>query len=100
MPTLLELFKDEYPHWYAIMSSFKFHFYLNLPLNVLQEFNKLNIKFQYDMVDIKTISATIDITIFISSRHFFIQEWTYVWSYKQKIQKKIEGIFSWVMKTI
>ena len=31
---------------------------LNLPLDVLQELTyKLNIKFQYDMVDITTISA-------------------------------------------
>jgi hypothetical protein len=53
------------------MCSFKFHFYLNLPLDVLQELNKLNIKFQYDMVDITAISATIDITTLISSCHFF-----------------------------
>ena len=65
MPALLELFRDEEPHWYEIMCSFKFHFYLNLLVDVLQELNKLNIKFQYDMVDITTISATIDITISI-----------------------------------
>jgi hypothetical protein len=45
------------------MHSFKIHFYLNLLVDVLQELNELNIKFQYDMVDITTISATIDFTI-------------------------------------
>ena len=35
MPALLELFKDEEPHWYDIMCSFKFHFYLNLLVDVL-----------------------------------------------------------------
>ena len=65
MPTLLELFKDEEPHWYEIMCSFKFHFCLNLLVDGLQELTKLNIKFQYEMVDIITISATIDITISI-----------------------------------
>ena len=44
--------------------------YFNLLANFLQELNELNIKFQYDMVDITTISATIDITISISSCHF------------------------------
>jgi hypothetical protein len=71
MPTLLELFRVEEPHWYEIMCSFKFLFYLNLLVDVLQELNTLNIKFQYDMVDITTISATINITISILSRHFF-----------------------------
>ena len=70
MPALLKLFKDEESHWYDNMYSFKFHFYLNLLVDVLQELNKLNIKFQYDMVDITTISATIDITISSLSRHF------------------------------
>ena len=49
---------------------FKFHFYLNLLVVVLQDLNKLNIKFQYDNVDITTIDATIDITISILSRYF------------------------------
>ena len=44
--------------------------YLNLLVDVLQKLNKLNIKFQYDMVDATTISATIDIIISILSRHF------------------------------
>ena len=70
MPTLLELFRDEEPHWYEIMCSFKFHFYLNLLVDVLEELNKLNIKIQCNMVDITTIRATIDITISILSRHF------------------------------
>ena len=74
MSTLLELFRDEELHWYEIMCSFKFHFYLNLFVDVLQELNKLNIKFQYDMVDITTISAIIDITISILPRHFLIRE--------------------------
>ena len=39
--------------------------YLNLLVDVLQELNKSNFKFQYDMVDITTISATIDTTISI-----------------------------------
>jgi hypothetical protein len=59
MPTLLKLFKDEEPHWYEIMCYFKFHFYLNLLVDVLIVLNKLNIKFQYDMVDITTMSVTI-----------------------------------------
>ena len=59
MLALLELFEDEEPHWYEIMWSFKFHFHLNLLVDVVQKFYNLNINFQYDMVDIKTISATI-----------------------------------------
>ena len=47
------------------MFSFKFHFNLKLLEDVLQELNILNIKFQYDMVKITTISPTIDLTILI-----------------------------------
>ena len=50
MPTVLELFIDEEPHWFETMCSFKFHFYLNLLVDVFHELNKLNIKFQNDMV--------------------------------------------------
>ena len=67
MLVLLELFIDEEPHWYEIMCSFIFRFYLNLLVDVLQELNKLNLKFQYDIVDITTITATINITILILS---------------------------------
>ena len=67
---VLELFKDEEPHWYEIMCSFKFHIYLNLLVDVLHELNKLNINFQYDMVDVTNMSATINITILILSCHF------------------------------
>ena len=70
MQALLELCRGEEPCWYEIMCFFNFHFYLNSLVDVLQELNKLNIKFQYDMVDITTISATIDITISILSCHF------------------------------
>ena len=70
MPAVLELFKDEEPHWYEIMCSFKFHFYLNLLVDVLHELDKLNIKFQYDMVDVTNISATINIIILIVLCHF------------------------------
>ena len=41
MPMLLNLFKDEEPHWYEIMCSSKFHLYLNLLVDVLQKLNKL-----------------------------------------------------------
>jgi hypothetical protein len=62
MPTSLKLCKDEEPHCYEIMCSFKFHFYLNLLVDVLQKLNNLNIKFEYIiMVDITINSATIDI---------------------------------------
>jgi len=50
------------------MFSSKIHFYLNLLVDYLQEVSKLSIKFQYDMVDITTFSATIDIIISILSR--------------------------------
>ena len=66
----MKLFRDEEPHWYEIMCSFKFHSFLNLLVDVLQELNKLNIKFHYIMVDITIISAIIDITISILSCHF------------------------------
>ena len=66
----LKLFRNEELHWYEIMCSGKFHFYLNFLVDVLQELNKLNIKFQYDMVDITTSSATINNTISILSCHF------------------------------
>ena len=72
MPTALELFRDEDPHWYEIMCSFEFHFYLNFLVDVLHELNKLNIKFQYDMINVTTISAAINITISILSHHFLI----------------------------
>ena len=62
MPASLELFKVEELHWYEIMCSFRFHFYLNFLVDVLQELNKLDIKYQHDTVDITTINATIDIT--------------------------------------
>lgn len=63
MPTLLALFKDEEPDWYEIMCSFKFHFYLSLLVDVLLELNKLDAAFQYNMIDITTISLTNNITI-------------------------------------
>ena len=68
--TRLLQFKDEEPHWYEIMCYVKFYFYTNLLVDVVHELNKLNIKFQHDMVDVTTISATIDITISILPRHF------------------------------
>ena len=49
MPALLELFKDEEPHWYEIMCSYE-SIHLNLFVNFLQNLNKLNLKFQIDMV--------------------------------------------------
>jgi hypothetical protein len=49
MPTVLEIFIDEELHWYETMCSNKFHFF-NLFVDVLHELNKLNIKFQNDMV--------------------------------------------------
>ena len=67
---VIGLFIDEEPHWYEIVCCFKFQFYLNLLVDVLQKLNKLNIKFQYDMVDITTISTTIDIIVSILSSHF------------------------------
>ena len=70
MLVLLDLFKDEKQHWYEIMCSFIFHVCLNLLVDVSQEFKILNIKFSYDIMDITTISATIDITILILSRPF------------------------------
>ena len=69
MPTLFELCRDEELHWCEIMCYFIYHFYLNFLVDGLQELNTLNIKLQYDMVDNTTISATIDITILILSRH-------------------------------
>ena len=51
---------------------FKFHFYLNLLVDVLHKMNKLNIIFQYDMVDVTTISATINITISIYHVIFYV----------------------------
>ena len=45
------------------------HSYLNLLIDVLHESNKLNVEFQYDMVDITTISAAINITLSILSSH-------------------------------
>jgi hypothetical protein len=69
MPMLLILFKDEGPHWYEIICSFKFHNYLNMLVDGLQKLNKLDIEFQCDMVDITTISGIINIIIstFITS---------------------------------
>ena len=48
--------------------------YLNLLVDVLQELNKLNNKFQFDTVDITTISTIIDTTISISSHHFLFED--------------------------
>ena len=45
MPTLLKLFRDEEPHWYEIMCSFKFHFYLSILVDVLQRLNKIEYQF-------------------------------------------------------
>ena len=74
------------------MCSFKIPFLLELASRCLKELNILNIKVQYDMVDITTISATIDITILISSRHFLSGSGPMFGSYKQKFGKKLEGI--------
>ena len=63
MLVLLELFIDEEQHWYESKCLFILHSLLNLLVDLLQELNKLNINFCYDIVDITTISATIDITI-------------------------------------
>ena len=52
------------------MCYFKFQFCSNLLVDVLQELNKLNIKFQCDMVAITTISTNINITISILVCHF------------------------------
>ena len=43
---------------------------LNLVVDVLAELNKLNQKFQYDLVDISTIGSTLDSSISILKRHF------------------------------
>ena len=71
MPVVLELFRVEEPHWYEIICYFKFHFYLNLLVDVLHALNELIIKFQYDMVDVTTISTTININILDLSPHFY-----------------------------
>ena len=80
MHMLLKLLKDEGPHWYEIMCSFKFHLYLNMLVDGLQKLNTLNIKIQYDMVDITTIIGIINIIIstFITSFFFFVWEGTYI----------------------
>ena len=72
MPKLLELFKDEEPRWYEIMRSFKFHLYLNFLVGVYKSWINWII-FQHDMIDITTISTTIDITILLLS-HYCILE--------------------------
>jgi hypothetical protein len=70
MPALLELFKDEEPHWYAIMCSFEIHL-LKLACRCFTRVDQIENNFQYDMIAITTINATINITIIsILSRHF------------------------------
>jgi hypothetical protein len=70
MPTLLELFKDEEPHWYAIMCSFEFYL-LKLACRCFTRVDQIENNFQCNMTAITSISATIDITIIsILSRHF------------------------------
>ena len=68
MPTGLELFKDKELHLYETMCLFKFHFHFSLVIDFLHELNKLNIKFQHDMVDVTTIRASINLTMSILSR--------------------------------
>ena len=76
---------------------------MNLLVDVLQKLNKLNIKFQYDMVDITTISTTIDIIVSILSSHFnpgmdlglVIQ--ARIW---KKSLGNLHEIFNWVMETM
>ena len=63
MLVLMELFIDEEQHCYKSKCLFILHSLVNLLVDLLQELNKLNINFCYDIVDITTISATIDITI-------------------------------------
>ena len=83
MHMLLKLLKDEGPHWYEIMCSFKFHLYLNMLVDGLQKLNTLNIKIQYDMVDITTIIGIINIIISTFITSFFSSFGKgpiYVWS--------------------
>lgn len=70
MPAILEAFKKEEPIWYLKMTSFQFQFLLYLLVDVLCELNKLNKKFQYDLVDITAIGSSLEICTSVLRRHF------------------------------
>lgn len=67
---ILEAFKEEEPIWYLKMTSFQFQFLLHLLVDVLCELNKLNKKFQYDLVDITAIGSSLEICTSVLRRHF------------------------------
>ena len=51
MPEILTAFKDEEPIRYQKMTYFQFQFLLHMLVDALCELNKLNKKFQYDLVN-------------------------------------------------
>ena len=63
MPTVFKLLRNNEPYWYEIIFFFKFPFLLEL---VCRFFTRI----QYDMVDVTTISAIVDITTPILPFHF------------------------------
>ena len=70
MPAILESWQAEEPIWYKNIISLQFQFFINLLADVLNELNKLNRKFQFDIVDITSIASTIDVTINLLRRHY------------------------------
>jgi hypothetical protein len=60
-------------------------------VGVLQKLNKLDIEFQYDMVDITTISGLINIIISNFIESFFSGNGPMFGRYKQEFGKILEG---------
>ena len=75
MFAILEAFKDEEPIWYQKMTSFQFQFLLHMLVDVLCELNKLNKKFQYDLVDIISIGSWLEVCMWILRRLFLCDTW-------------------------
>ena len=70
MPTILESWQAEEHAWYTNITSLQFQLFIHLLVDVLLELNKLNRKFQFDLVDITSIASTIDVTINLLRRNY------------------------------
>ncbi|KAG0593808.1 hypothetical protein M758_UG021100 [Ceratodon purpureus] len=70
MPAILESWQAEELVWYTNITSLHFQFFIHLLADVLLELNKLNRKFQFDLVDMTSIASTVDVTINLLRRHY------------------------------
>ena len=69
MFAILKSWQVEEHAWYTNITYLQFQFFIHLLADVLLELDKLNRKFQFDIVDITSMVSTIDVTINLLWRH-------------------------------